>query len=70
VLTNLPGIQLYTTNHVDRITGKEGNVYGKHWAVCLETQYFPDSPNQQSFPSTVLLPGDDYFAVTIYRFSN
>ncbi|MCK4750398.1 MAG: galactose-1-epimerase, partial [Bacteroidales bacterium] len=69
VLTTLPGIQLYTTNHVVRISGKGGQVYEKHCAVCLETQFFPDSANQQSFPSTVLLPGEEFSAVTVYRFS-
>jgi aldose 1-epimerase len=69
VLTTLPGIQLYTTNYVDRIVGKGGHVYKKHCALCLETQFFPNSANQQSFPSTVLLPGEEFSAVTIYRFS-
>lgn len=69
VLTTLPGVQLYTTNHVDGIKGKEGKVYEKHSAVCLETQYFPDSPNQAHFPSTVLMPEEEYSATTIYRFS-
>lgn len=69
VLTTLPGVQLYTTNHVDGIKGKEGKVYEKHSAVCLETQYFPDSPNQPHFPSTVLMPGEEYSAISIYRFS-
>ena len=70
VLTTLPGIQLYTSNHVNGIRGKEGKVYEKHCAVCLETQHFPDSPNQSSFPSTVLMPGEEYSAITIYRFSS
>jgi len=70
VLTNLPGIQLYTSNHIDGIKGKEGKLYEKHCAVCLETQFFPDSPNQSGFPSTVLLPGEEYSAITVYRFSN
>ena len=69
VLTTLPGIQLYTSNHVEGIHGKEGKVYEKHCALCLETQYFPDSPNQNTFPSTVLMPGEEYSAHTIYRFS-
>jgi aldose 1-epimerase len=69
VLTTLPGIQLYTSNHVNGITGKGGKVYEKHSAVCLETQYFPDSPNHPLFPSTILLPGEEYLAVTVYRFS-
>ena len=69
LLTTLPGVQLYTSNHVKGIRGKEGKVYEKHSAVCLETQYFPDTPNQPYFPSSVLMPGDEYSAVTIYRFS-
>lgn len=68
VLTTQPGVQLYTANYVDGIRGKEGIVYNKHAAVCLETQAFPDAPNQQLFPSTVLHPGDEYHEVTIYRF--
>jgi aldose 1-epimerase len=68
VLTTQPGVQLYTSNYVDGIRGKEGIVYNKHSAVCLETQAFPDAPNHQSFPSTVLHPGDEYQQVTIYRF--
>jgi len=70
VLTTLPGIQLYTSNHVDGIRGKEGKRYEKHCALCLETQFFPDSPNQSSFPSTVLRPGEEFSAVTIYRFGH
>ncbi len=68
VLTTQPGVQLYTSNYVDGIMGREGIVYNKHSAVCLETQHFPDTPNQQSFPSTVIHPGDEYYQVTIYRF--
>ena len=69
VLTTLPGVQLYTSNHVDGIRGKEGKVYEKHAALCLETQFFPDSPNHMHFPSTVLMPEKEYSAVTVYRFS-
>ena len=70
VLTTLPGIQLYTSNYVDGIKGKGGNTYEKHSALCLETQYFPDSANQSSFPSTVLEPGEEFSEVTVYRFSS
>ncbi len=69
VLTTLPGVQLYTSNHIDHIEGKGGVPYKKHCAVCLETQYFPDTPNQPAFPSTRLHPGEEYHEVTIYRFS-
>jgi aldose 1-epimerase len=68
VLTTLPGLQLYTSNHVNGIRGKGGEVYEKHSALCLETQYFPDTPNRPEFPSSVLMPGEEYSAVTIYRF--
>ncbi len=70
VLTTLPGMQLYTSNYVDGIRGKGGKIYEKHCALCLETQFFPDSPNQNTFPSTVLRPGEEYTAVTIYRFGH
>jgi aldose 1-epimerase len=69
VLTTLPGIQLYTSNHMEGIRGKEGITYGKHSAVCLETQFFPDGANQPSFPSTLLRPGEEYASITVYRFS-
>ena len=69
VLTTQPGIQLYTSNHINGIKGKEGTLYDKHAAVCLETQFFPDSPNQTGFPSTILRPGEEYSAATVYRFS-
>ncbi|MFH0756272.1 MAG: aldose epimerase family protein [Bacteroidota bacterium] len=69
VLTTLEGIQLYTSNHVDHLPGKGGQVYEKHCAVCLETQRFPDSCNQPHFPSTVLRPGETYDELTLYRFS-
>lgn len=69
VLTTLPGVQLYTSNYLEGITGKQGAPYGKHAALCLETQFFPDSANQPSFPSTLLRPGETFESATIYRFS-
>jgi aldose 1-epimerase len=69
VLTTLPGVQLYTSNYINGIKGKAGKVYEKHCALCLETQFFPDSPNQPAFPSTLLRPGEEYSADTVYRFS-
>ena len=69
VLTTLPGLQLYTSNHVDHIRGKGGLFYEKHCAVCLETQYYPNTANQPSFPSTELRPGEIFDELTIYRFS-
>ena len=70
VLTTTPGIQLYTSNYVEGMKGKEGRVHEKHCAVCLETQYFPDAANHEDFPSTVLMPGEEYSEHTIYRFSS
>ncbi|HXQ81610.1 MAG TPA: aldose epimerase family protein [Opitutaceae bacterium] len=64
-----PGVQFYTGNFLDgTITGKKGVVYRQHWALCLETQHFPDSVNHPNFPSYVLKAGATYRSTTIYRF--
>ena len=69
VLTTQPGVQFYSGNFLDgTITGKGGKVYAKHYGLCLETQHFPDSPNQPSFPNTILKPGEKFAETTIYRF--
>ena len=70
VLTDQPGVQFYTGNFLDgSITGKEGRVYKRRYALCLETQHFPDSPNHPSFPSTELKPGQKFHSLTVYEFS-
>ncbi len=70
IYTTEPGVQLYTGNFLDgSLTGKAGKVYKKHYAFCLETQHFPDSPNKPNFPSAVLLPGQKYTSVTVHKFS-
>ena len=70
VLTTEPGVQFYTANHLDgSITGKEGRVYKRRYAFCLETQHFPDSPNHAGFPTTELKPGQKFHSVTILEFS-
>ena len=70
VATTEPGVQFYTGNYLDgTVTGKGGKVYKKNFGVCLETQHFPDSPNQPEFPSTVLRPGKTYRSSTTYTFS-
>jgi aldose 1-epimerase len=70
VLTTEPGIQFYTANFLDgTVKGKGGYAYPRRSAFCLETQHFPDSPNQPDFPSTNLAPGKDYHSTTIFRFS-
>jgi aldose 1-epimerase len=70
VHTTEPGLQFYTGNFLDgSATGKGGRVYNKRHALCLETQHFPDSPNQAHFPSPILRPGETYEQTTLYRFS-
>ncbi len=69
VFTTQPGIQFYTGNFLDGKMHGIGGVYRYRSALCLETQHFPDSPNQPNFPSTVLHPGEQYHNTTIYRFS-
>jgi aldose 1-epimerase len=69
VATTEPGVQFYSGNFLDgTITGKAGRVYQKRMGFCLETQHFPDSPNQPSFPSTILRPGSEYRSRTVYTF--
>ena len=70
VLTTEPGIQFYAGNFLDgTIKGKQGRTYVYRGGLCLETQHYPDSPNQPNFPSTILRPGKTYESTTIYRFS-
>jgi aldose 1-epimerase len=70
VYTTQPGIQFYSGNFLDgSLSGKRGQAYTKYTGFCLETQHFPDSPNQLQFPSTVLEPGETYQHTTIYQFS-
>ena len=70
VLTTEPGVQLYTGNHLSgKEIGNSGNSYTARTGFCLETQHFPDSPNQPEFPSTLLKAGDVYNSTTIYAFS-
>src|SRR5947209_1045925 len=69
VFTTQPGVQFYTGNHLDgTVKGKGGVVYAFRTGFCLETQHFPDSPNQPDFPSTELNPGDTWKSTTIFRF--
>jgi len=69
VWTTEPGVQLYTANHTRPFTGIGGAVYGRHPAVCLETQHYPDSVNQASFPSTIVRPGKAFKSTTVFKFS-
>jgi len=70
VLTTEPGVQFYTGNFLDgTIMGKHGHVYSRRTGVCLETQHFPDSPNQRAFPSTILRPGKTLRSMTVWKFT-
>lgn len=71
VYTTEPAIQFYSGNFLNGTLKdtKGGAKYVKHAALCLETQHYPDSPNQPSFPNTVLKPGETYKQTTLYRFS-
>ena len=69
VLTTAPATQFYTGNFLNGIIGKGGCVYRARDGFCFEPQHFPDSPNQSSFPSTMLQPGQTYTNTIIYRFS-
>jgi aldose 1-epimerase len=70
ISTTEPGVQFYTGNFLDgTIKGKGGHVYGLRTGLCLETQHFPDSPNQKTFPSTILQPGKSYDTRTVFAFS-
>jgi aldose 1-epimerase len=69
IWTDQPGIQFYSGNFLDgTLTGKDGKVYQQRYGFCLETQHFPDSPNQPSFPTTVLRRGQRYHTITIHKF--
>ncbi|MFT3947012.1 MAG: aldose epimerase family protein [Agriterribacter sp.] len=71
VATTQPGVQLYTGNFLDgTLKHTPGNaIYNKHAGLCLETQHYPDSPNQPSFPDTILKPGEKFHHTTVYSFS-
>lgn len=69
VRTTEPGVQFYCGNFLDgRLTGKSGKSYVHRGGFCLETQHYPDSPNQKNFPSTILKPGQEYHTQTSFRF--
>ncbi|MEU6521338.1 aldose epimerase family protein [Streptomyces sp. NPDC046924] len=69
IATTEPGLQFYSGNFLDgTLVGTGGRVYRQGDGLCLETQHFPDSPNQPSFPSTVLRPGETYRTTTVHSF--
>jgi aldose 1-epimerase len=70
VFSDEPAIQLYTGNFLDgTLPSKQGGTYAHRTGFCLETQHYPDSPNQKDFPSVVLNPGEKYMTTTSFKFS-
>ena len=70
VYTDEPGLQFYTGNFLDcTLPAKGGGTYAKRSGFCMETEHYPDSPNQKGFPSVVLNPGEKYSSHTTFKFS-
>jgi aldose 1-epimerase len=69
VLTDQPGIQLYTATYTTPLKGKSGQSYDRFHGLCLETQHHPDSVHHAEFPTTILRPGETYRTTTIHQFS-
>lgn len=69
VATTLPAVQFYTGNFLSRVEGKRGSIYDTYAGFCLETQFYPDSPNNLGFPSTNLRAGELWSHKTVYSFS-
>jgi aldose 1-epimerase len=69
VVTDQPALQFYTGNSLTGTAGKQGINYGKHTALCLETQHYPDAPNQSNFPSITLQANERYSHSTLYKFT-
>ena len=69
VRTTEPAVQFYSGNFLNGTTGAFGHKYEKHAAMCLETQHYPNSPNEPKFPTTVLKPGETYRHTTVHSFS-
>jgi aldose 1-epimerase len=68
VFTTQPGVQFYTGNSLNGIAGKVGSVYGRHGGFCLETQHFPDTPNQAVFPPCIFGPQRPYHEKALFAF--
>jgi aldose 1-epimerase len=67
IYTNMPGIQIFTANHFANKKGKDNALYQAHQGVCFETQFYPDTPNHQNFPSATLEAGKEFYSVTEYE---
>jgi len=69
VFTTQPGVQFYTGNYLNNVAGKQGSCYVKHSGFCLETQHFPDTPNQNGFPPCIAVPDKGYHEKSVFSFS-
>jgi aldose 1-epimerase len=69
VYTTEPAIHFYSGNFLENVRGKNGIIYNKRAGFCLETQHFPDAPNQQHFPTTILNAGEKFYSKTVFKFS-
>lgn len=69
VYTTEPAIHFYSGNFLENVKGKNGVIYNKRSGFCLETQHFPDAPNQPHFPTTILNAGEKFYSKTIFKFS-
>ena len=69
VTTDMPGVQLYTGNFLNNIPGKGGTLMNKHAGFCLETQFYPDSPNRPNFPPCIFKAGETFRSRTSFKFS-
>jgi aldose 1-epimerase len=69
VYTTEPAIHFYNGNFLEKCKRKNGIIYNKRAGFCLETQHFPDAPNQPHFPTTILNAGEQFYSKTIFKFS-
>ena len=69
VITDMPGVQLFTSNRVGRSLNKDGTLMVAHGSFCLETQFYPDSVHHENFPFRYVEPGVPFVSQTIYKFS-
>jgi aldose 1-epimerase len=66
--TTEPAVHFFTATNLNKLPGKDGEIYNPYRAFCFETQHFPDSPNHKDFPNTILRPGQVYRQVTVFQF--
>ncbi len=69
IYTSMPGVQVFTANHIAGTKGKGGTTYQAHQGLCIETQFYPDAPNQKNFDCPILEAGDEFYSITQYKFN-